>query len=494
MSTEVGTKRAALLNILARYASLGIQLVYTAILSRLLTPEDFGVVAIAQVFVTFFSTFSDMGVGSAVIQRRDLTPSDIRSLFAFSLLVALGLGVLFALAGVPIAFVYSEARLKGVCAALSVSLVFSTINTMPNALIMKEKRFVRIGVRQVACSLVSSAVCIALAMMGLGLYAITVYSGFYALLLFAWNYSDRLITPDFNLARMRRSVTKIFGYSAYLLGFDVVNYFSRNLDNLLVGYFFGTAMLGNYSKAYQLMRLPQSYLTSVVTPVLHPMLADRQDDRAYIYGVFLKSVKMLSLLGVFITVFCFFCADDIVSLIYGPQWGEAAVCFRLLAVSVWSQMVCGTSSTMFQVLNKTREQFARGVAIAVVIVSSILLGVALGSLEAVAMLVGVAYYIAFVTFLSFLIRKSFGMRVADFLRELLPDLLIAVVLSLYYALVGGVQLPLVGRFVFEVVSGGLLFLVLLALFGQLRWFDSLIPGRLRGALAPLMRRSWKVGK
>ena len=494
MSAEVGVKQAALLNILSRYASLGIQLVYTAILSRLLTPEDFGVVAIAQVFVTFFSTFSDMGIGSAVIQRRDLDDSDIRSLFAFSVIVSLALGVLFALAGTPIAVLYSNPDLKGICLALSVSLVFSTLNTMPNALLMKEKRFVRIGKRQVACALISSVSCIVLAMLGMGLYTITVYSALNALLLFAWNYADRSISPDFEFFRMRQSVSKIFGYSAYLLGFDVINYFSRNLDNLLVGYFFGTAKLGNYSKAYQLMRLPQSYLTSVVTPVLHPMLADKQGDRDYIYSVFLKSVKMLSLLGVFITVVCFFCADDIVYILYGSQWGEAAACFRLLAVSVWSQMVCGTSSTMFQVLNKTRDQFVRGVAIAAVIVAAILAGVAIGSLEAVALLVGVAYYIAFITFLSFLIHKSFAMKVRDFLRELVPDLVIAIILSAYYVLIGDFEMPLIVRFVFELFTGGVLFLALLVLFGQMKWFDTLMPQSVRTVLAPLMNGLRKVGK
>lgn len=494
MSAEVGVKKAALLNILSRYASLGIQLAYTAILSRLLTPEDFGVVAIAQVFVTFFSTFSDMGIGSAVIQRRDLEESDVRSLFAFSVIVSLALGVLFALVGTPIAVLYSNPDLKGICLALSVPLVFSTLNTMPNALLMKEKKFVRIGKRQVVCALISSIVCILLAMSGMGLYTITVYSALNALLLFVWNYADCSISPDFEFSRMRLAVSKIIGYSAYLLGFDVINYFSRNLDNLLVGYFFGTAKLGNYSKAYQLMRLPQSYLTSVVTPVLHPMLADKQNDRGYIYSVFLKSVKMLSLLGVFITVVSFFCADDIVYILYGSQWDEAAICFRLLAVSVWSQMVCGTSSTMFQVLNKTREQFARGVAIAVVIVTAILTGVVIGSLEAVALLVGVAYYIAFITFLSFLIRKSFAMKIRDFLRELVPDFTIAVVLAAYYVLIGGIELPLLTRFVFEVVSGGIVFLALLVLLGQLKWFDTLMPQKIRMRLAPLMDGLRKAGK
>lgn len=477
MSGQMGIKRAAFINMGSRYAGLVIQLVYTAVLSRILSPEDFGVVAIAQVFVTFFSTFSDMGLGSAIVQRQDLEGADFSRLFAFTGLVGIFLAVLFALAGFPISWVYGDAALLPVCVILSASLLLNTLNTVPNALLMKGKRFALIGVRQIASSLAASAAGIASAALGAGLYAITVYSVASSLIIFLWNYLPNRIRPS--VRGMRAAVSKVFGYSAWVLGFDVVNYFSRNLDNLLVGYFFGTAELGNYSKAYQLMRYPQTYLTSVVTPVLHPMLAERQNDLDYIYSVFLKSVKVLSLVGVFISVACFFCADGIVEVLYGPQWGQAADCFRFLAVSVWSQMVCGTSGTMFQVLNRTREQFTRGVAIAGVIVASILIGVALGSVEAVAACVGVAYYIAFATFLAFLVRKSFGRGVASFLRELIPDAAIAILLSLIFWVTGMVPLAGLPLLVVRLVIGALAFLVLVAALGQAKWLDAVLPTGLR---------------
>lgn len=482
----MGIKRAAFINMGSRYAGLAIQLVYTAVLSRMLTPEDFGVVAIAQVFITFFSTFSDMGLGSAVIQKRDLGGVDFSRLFAFTCLVGLALAGLFSLAGWPISWVYGDARLVAVCAVLSASLLLNTVNTVPNAMLMREKRFVAIGVRQIVSALVASAAGVASAFLGAGLYAITVYSVVNSLVVFLWNYLPNRVPLRFS--GMRGSVAKVFGYSAWVLGFDVVNYFSRNLDNLLVGYFFGTAELGNYSKAYQLMRYPQTYLTSVVTPVLHPMLADRQNDLGYIYSVFLKSVKVLSLIGVFISVACFFCADGIVEVLYGSQWGQAADCFRLLAVSVWSQMVCGTAGTMFQVLNRTREQFVRGLAIAAVIVASILCGVLLGSVEAVAACVGVAYYVAFATFLSFLVRKSFGRPVSSFLRELAPDAAIAALLSAFFWATGSLSLAGAALLFVRLALGALAFAALLVAFGQLGWLASVLPSGLRSRIPARLLR------
>lgn len=476
----MGIKRAAFINMGSRYAALAVQLIYNAVLSRILSPDDFGVVAIAQVFVTFFSTFSDMGLGSAVIQRRDLEPEDFSRLFAFTGLVGLGLAVLLTLAGVPISWVYSNASLAPVCWILSVSLLLTTLNTVPNALLMRSKEFVLVGIRQVASALAASVVGVASALLGAGLYAIAVYSVASSLITFLWNWLPNRVRP--RLRGMCASVRKVFGYSAWVLGFDVVNYFSRNLDNLLVGYFFGTAELGNYNKAYQLMRYPQTYLTGVVTPVLHPMLAERQDDVDYIYSVFLKSVKALSLIGVFVSVACFFCADEIVEVLYGDQWGQAADCFRLLAVSVWSQMVCGTSSTMFQVLNRTREQFVRGVAIAAVIVASILAGVAMGSVEAVAGCVGVAYYIAFATFLDFLVRRAFGRSVLSFLRELVPDAVIAALLSAVFALTGLLPLPALPLLVVRLAVGAAAFVALLVCTGQLRWLAFVLPSGVRSRI------------
>ena len=477
---ETSIKRAALINMASRYGAAVVHLVYSIVLARILAPADFGIVAIAQVFVTFFALFQDMGLGSAIIQRQDLESDDLSRLFGFSLVLGVCLAALFALFGLPISAVYGEPQLMSICWALSATVLFSTLNTVPNALLMKSRRFIVVGMRQVLCALAASVAGVASAALGAGPYAIVIYSISNALLAFLWNYATNRVVPQFRA--MLVSVRKVFSYSAWLFGFNLINYFSRNADNLLIGYFFGTADLGNYGKAYQLMQMPQTYLTSMVAGVVHPMLAEQQDDLDRIYYVFVRMTKVLSLIGVLVSILCLFAADEIVDLLYGPQWTSSAVYLRCLAVSIWSQMVCGASGPMFQVLNRTMEQFVRGALIACAVVGGILTGVALGSVEAVAAFVGASYWVAFLLLLPFLIRRSFGRSIIAFLRMLVPDALIAVGVSLVLFLLH--PLPLQGTLslVVKTLAAGITWLALIVALGQSKWLEALLPTRLRRKL------------
>lgn len=471
---ETSVKRAAFINVASRYAAIFIQLAYSVILARILSPDEFGIVAIAQVFVAFFNLFADMGLGSAVIQRRDLSEMDISRLFAFSAILGLVLAFIFVALGVPIAALYDRNELHAVFVGLGLSVLFGTLNTIPNAKLLKNRRFVSVGARQIGSTCVASVAGLASAFAGASYMAIVIYSIVNNAFIFIWNYASEPIKPRFR--KVLDSVRKVFGYSAYLFGFNLINYFARNSDNLLIGYYFGAASLGNYSKAYQLMYYPLTYLTNIVTPVLHPMLAERQKDKDYIYTFYIKTVKILSLLGVYITLLFCFCSEEIIGVMYGDQWLMAAPYLSLLSISIWSQMICGTSGTMFQLLNRTRDHFIRGLIISLTVTASIFLGVAMGSIEAVALCVGVSSYVAFFLIGPFLIKRAFGRSVAQFYKELVPDLGIASCLFVvFYMLNITIHCNVILSLGIKVIVSGCAFVVLLILFRQFKWFTSVIP-------------------
>lgn len=479
--SETSVKRAAFINVASRYSAIVIQLAYSVILARILSPDEFGIVAIAQVFVAFFNLFADMGLGSAVIQMRSLSKVDISQLFACSIVFGLGLSALFVVLGTPMAALYGREELRTVFLCLSFSVFFGTLNTIPNALLLKNKQFMSVGARQVVSTLFASVAGLASALAGASYVAIAIYSIAYNAFIFLWNFSSNAMKPIFKGSLC--AVRKVFDYSAYLFGFNLINYFARNSDNLLIGYFFGAASLGNYSKAYQLMYYPLTYLTNIVTPVLHPMLVDRQEDKEYIYSFYIKTVKLLSLLGVYVTLLFCFCSEDIIMAMYGDQWLMAAPYLSLLSISIWSQMICGTSGTMFQLLNRTRDHFVRGFIISLTVTASIMLGVALGSIEAVALCVGVSSYVAFVTIGPFLIRRAFEQSVAKFYRELLPDLGIALCLACVFLFMSRLEVESVYlALAIKMAISGVAYVVLLILFRQFKWFKIVLPHALVGRL------------
>ncbi len=189
------------------------------------------------------------------------------------------------------------------------------------------------------------------------------------------------------------------------------------------------------------------------------------------------------------TVFCCACAKEVVIVMYGEQWEIAIPCLQLLAISIWSQMVCATSGTMFQVLNRTREQFIRGVIIAGVIVFGIILGVLLGSVEAVAACVGVAYWVNFALLLLFLIKLSFGKSVRAFLKTLLPDLGVAALLVLFFMLLGftPIENPYFS-FAAKLIASLVFYFVVLVLFLQFKWFSLVLPQQVKRKLPKWLTR------
>lgn len=426
MSEEISIKKAALINFVSKYSNIFIQILYMAILARILDPDDFGVVAIITVFTTFFTLFADMGFGAALIQNKKLIKSDIENIFSFSFYLALALGLAFSIFSIPLSIIYENNVYKSLGLILSFSLFFNTLNTVPNALLLKNKKFIVVGIRSVVVNIMSSILTVILAYAGLKYYALTVNSVFTAFFTFLWNYKNMPVKFKFKFDK--ESIMKIKSYSGYLFGFNIINYFSRNLDNLLLGKFMGDVPLAYYDKAYRLMLYPVQNLTHVVTPVLHPILSEHQDNKKYIYDKFMLTIKVLSLLGIFVSIYCYFATDEIILIVFGEKWRNSIPCFKWLSLSIWAQMVNTTSGSIFQALGKTKLQFVRGIVVAIITITSILIGLSSGDLAKVSQWVAIAYNLHFISMLYFLIHLAFKESSIDFCKKLIPHVVIAIIM------------------------------------------------------------------
>jgi PST family polysaccharide transporter len=330
-----------------------------------------------------------MGIGTAVIQNKELSENDNNSLFTFTLYLGILFMFLFVALSFPIALFYDNSVYKSLGAILSISLCFNILNTVPNAILLKQKRFLVVGIRTVVVTILSSAFTIILAVIGLRYYSIVFHSVISSILLFAWNiFSVRLHV------RSRvdwSSVKKIRNYASYQFLFNITNYFARNLDNLLIGKYLGDAPLGYYNKSYTLMLFPIQNLTHVITPVLHPILSDYQNDKEKIFTQYMKVVKVLSLLGVFVTPFCFFAADELILLFFGDQWTQAIPVFRLLSISIYAQMITSSTGVIFQSLGNTKLLFKTGLITTLISIIAIGVGISTGDINLIAICVSIAY-------------------------------------------------------------------------------------------------------
>ncbi|WP_377519773.1 lipopolysaccharide biosynthesis protein [Priestia megaterium] len=470
---EISIKKAAMINFISKYANVIIQILITSILARILTPEDFGIVAIISVFTTFFIMFADMGIGAAIIQNKTLANKDIENIFSFTIYLAVILSAVFALFSIPLSSIYKNKVYIPIGIILSFSLFFNTLNVVPNAMLLKNKKFATIGIRTIIISTMSGILTIILALYEFKYYAIVLSSVITALLTFFWNFIDAPLKPTMKFDKS--SIIKIKDFSIFQFAFNIVNYFSRNLDNLLIGKFMGSAALGYYDKGYRMMLYPISILTGVITPVLHPILSDHQDNKEYIFFQYLKVVKILSLIGLFVTVYCFFSAKEIIVIMFGERWMNTIVPFKILALSVWPQIITSSTGAIFQSLGYTRLLFRTGMCNSLITITVISIGVLFQDITIVAFCVTISYIIHFLVAYFILVKFGFKKSYLKFLKNMWVDVTIAIITctGLYLASFLKVDNVVLSA-IYKGVTGGLAYILGLLVTKQYKIFFLLI--------------------
>lgn len=399
---------------ISKYSNIVVSIIIGATLARLLTPEEFGIVAIISVFTSFFNLLSNFGISPAIVQHKSLSDDDISSIFSLTILLGLFFSLLFFFIAPLIADFYNNEILINLSRLMAIAIFFNAIQIVPNALNLKMLRFKQIGIITVITHLISGVIAIILAYFGFSYYALVINSILSGIFIFIAYYYLAPIKPSLfiNIS----SVKKIARFSTFQFFFRFINYFAVNADNLLIGKFFSPALLGFYDKAYKLMLMPVQNLTFVITPVLHPVLSKYQDNPRIIYDAYYKIVKLLSIIGFPVSIYLFFNAAEIINLIYGNQWGESVPVFRLLALSVGIQIILSSTGSIFQATNRTDLLFYSGFIGAILLVGGIFYGIFIGkSLIAVGIGIDIAFVLNALQAFYLLIKHSLKQNIKDFL-------------------------------------------------------------------------------
>ncbi|WP_416338029.1 oligosaccharide flippase family protein, partial [Ligilactobacillus salivarius] len=312
---------------------------------------------------------------------------------------------------------------------MSISLFFNALNMVPNGILNRDKKFVTIAVRTVIVYVLSAVLTIILAFLGARYYALVAQAIFSAMFTFIWN----VITtkPKFVIKYDNSGLKKVASYSIFQFAFNLLNYFSRNLDNLLAGRFIGSTQLGYYNKAYTLMQYPVSNLSGIITPVLHPILSDYQNSKEILYQKYMTILKLLMAIGVWAEAICIFAAPEIIHIMYGSNWGNSIICFKLLAISIATQMMSSSAGAAFQALGNTRLMFMQGCINTAITVLSILVGIFSGkTIYTLALWVSISFIVNFIISYFFLVVFAFKKQFRKFLFELTPYIIIGVIVFL----------------------------------------------------------------
>ena len=412
----------------AKYSSIIISLIVMAVLARLLHPDDFGVIAVATVIINFFNIFTNIGFSSAIIQNKELTSRDINNIYMFTIWLGILLSILFFLSAWSIASYYNDERLISICQLLSISLFFSAIAIVPNTLFYKNKKFKFIAYRTFLIQLIIGIFSIIAALSGVGLYTLIIQPILSSILIFC--VSLKKYPQKIQWVIGIKSVKKIWNYSIYQFLFNVVNYFTRNLDKRLIGKYMGMNPLGYYEKSYRLMMLPLQNITYVITPVMHPILSDYQNDMKKLAYSHERITRLLAFIGFPLSLALFFCSEELVLCIFGNQWLPSIPVFKILSLTVGIQLVLSSSGPFYQAGNDTRGLLICGIFSAMVSVCAILIGIFyFDSLEATAWCILIAFCLNFIQCYWQLYHFMFRRNLSFFYHQLISPITLSFIIG-----------------------------------------------------------------
>ncbi len=426
-----------------KYSGLALSILISMVLARLLTPDEFGLVTLASVLLTFIGLLSNMGLSPAIIQEQNLTQKDINSLFTFTIIVGLILSCLYFCLSWPIARFYNNDQLVPVCQLLSISFFLGVINNVPGSLMTKNQRFKEMAICSLSMNVITGPIAILAAYKGLGVYSLMIAPFLNSVILLF--YYRRFYPCNIDLHMSIAPIKRLASFSLYQLAFELVNYFSRNLDKLIIGRWMSIRDLGYYDKSYRLMQQPQNNITAVLNPVLQPNFAQYQNDMDMMAKQYLKVISAMAAISFPIGITLCMCGPEIIRFMYGPQWEPAISCFQILCLSLPCAMLSSTTGSIYQASNATKCLFYVGcVNSSGVVLCFLIASFYFRTIEAVALawttysVIGMLF--TFTIMFHFVLKSNLFFFIKSLLRPIGNFILIAIIL---YLLNKNVELPLV---------------------------------------------------
>lgn len=311
----------------AQVARQLLSIVSVSVLAHLIAPTEYGLIGMAATVTNILDNLKDLGTGYALVQRKEINPRMVSSVFWLNLLVGLSL-TLTALAVSPMAAsFFREPKLQPVLAVLSLNFLAYSLATVPNALLTRQMDFRPVAVAQVAGGVAGTSVGISMALQHYGVWSL-VGAGLTSNLvtsLLTWWFSRWLPQLDVGLADLRG----VARFGATLSAFNLVNYAARNADSILVGRFLGKGPLGYYQMGYSLLLYPLGMITNVVAQVLVPVFSKVQDDNARFRFNYCRVSALLAVLTAPLMLGLTAVAKPFVYALLGEKWAPVA---RLLLI------------------------------------------------------------------------------------------------------------------------------------------------------------------
>ncbi len=442
----------------------------TAVLARILTPHDYGLVGMTAVITGFVAIFKDVGLASATIQRAEISHSQVSMLFWINVLLGCAIAVILVAISPGVAALYGEPKLTGITCALAVPFVFGGLTIQHQALLRRQMRFDALAVIEIISLTAGIVIGIVMAWCGFGYWSLAGMGITTAVANAAGVWIAMPWRPSW--PKMNSGVRPLLRFGSDLLGFDVVHYFASQADSFLIGWFWGPAPLAFYQKCYVLMMQPVGQIASPFGAVIMPALSRLQNDPPRFRRFYLGVLQLITSLSIPLVCLIALFAREIVLLMLGPAWLDSVPLFRLLAPAAAVTVMTYPWGMLLISLGQTRKYRVTGIACAALVVTSFLIGVPFG-ISGVALAYSIALCLVVVPSQWF-ITKDTPITMGDVFKTWAPPVFAAILAVIASLLISKLAMAGFNQWISALaganVFGGVYLLVLLVGFGKWSFF------------------------
>lgn len=454
----------------------GSGLIITAILARLLSPEDFGLIALVSIAVNVVSIFGDAGIGSALVQRAEVSDDHLTTAFWLSNIFSIALAFLGVVLAYPFALFFKEPRIVPLLMVMMLVLPLNALGMVSDVILQRRLEFRRMATIEWMSSLIAGFLGVALALGGAGVWALIAQTIAVSIVSTCSKLYATQWAPSFTFSI--EHARNLLSFSVSVIGCAVINFVGSNVDNMIIGGALGVKALGYYTIAYSLVLMPGASIGGMISRVMFPALASLQNDMARLRYGYLRMLRLVAS-ATFPLIFGLGAVAPLfVKTIYGEQWNQVIPLLQVLVVIGIFQAI-NTCGVVFYAVGRPNVMLLYALLSTSIMAVGFAIGVRWGT-------IGVAWAYVAVSPLIWIVPHLMANRLIElpnksFLRAIAPPLfagmiMFSLVMLLDVQRLGLVSLPWLNLMI-SILEGAAIYIVGLIAIGISRgqWRDNLIP-------------------
>lgn len=411
---------------ISQMVTQGARLVFMVALARLLSPSEFGLFGMALVFTGFAALLSDIGLSAALIQRSAIEPRHLDTAFWINLILGISLSVLLIITAKPLSSIYGGSLLAPLLMVASLEFVIRAVAVNHRVLLIREMNFRAVAYAEAGSALLAGTLACSMALAGAGAWSLVLQNLAATLFVSVSLVAMRPWRPRWRFDR--DCARELLHFGLHLQGFNILNYWLRNLDKLLIGKTMGDVALGHYNRAYSTMLLPQSQVIGILERVMWPALARCAHDHQRLQHAYYRSLGVICLVNFPLMAGLAAVAGDFVVVVFGVNWTPAIPTLQWLCLAGFVQTPVSTLGWLYLATGRTRRLMAWGSLSAAVVFPALWIGSRAGTIEVLAIwYAGASTLLAPIAF-AFAAPVA-SLRLVQAGRAILPPALAAIMMT-----------------------------------------------------------------